>query len=127
MEPGRHGQPDTFSMLTVLDEGVVVIRMFGDLDLVSAPSLRACLAEAVGLRTPPRIVVDAEGLRFCDSTGLSVLMGALTAVRAAGGRLALSGAHGRFARMLRITGLDSELPSYGSATTAAAHLTEPGD
>ncbi|WP_432927220.1 STAS domain-containing protein [Microbispora sp. CA-135349] len=127
MEPGRHGQPDTFSMLTVLDEGVVVIRMFGDLDLVSAPSLRACLAEAVGLRTPPRIVVDAEGLRFCDSTGLSVLMGALTAVRAAGGRLALSGAHGRFARMLKITGLDSELPSYGSATTAAAYLTEPGD
>ncbi|MGW5264841.1 anti-sigma factor antagonist [Microbispora sp. NPDC004025] len=113
-------------MLTVLDENVVVIRMFGDLDLVAAPSLRACLAEAVGLRTPPRIVVDAEGLKFCDSTGLSVLMGALSAVRAAGGRLALSGAHGRFARMLRITGLDSELPIHDTATDAAAHLTRPG-
>ncbi|GLX08401.1 STAS domain-containing protein [Microbispora sp. NBRC 16548] len=127
MEPGRHGQPDTFSMLTVLDEDVVVIRMFGDLDLGSAHSLRACLAEAVGLRTPPRIVIDADGLKFCDSTGLSVLMGALTAVRAAGGRLALSGAHGRFARMLRITGLDTELPIHDSVAAAATYLSKPGD
>ncbi|WP_169951378.1 STAS domain-containing protein [Microbispora sp. H11081] len=126
MEPGTYEPPDSFSVLTTLDDDVVVIRMFGDLDLVSASSLRACLAEAVGLRTPPRIVVDAGGLRFCDSTGLSVLMGALTAVRATGGRLALSGAHGRFARMLRITGLDSELPIHDSAAAAAAHLTRPG-
>lgn len=127
MEPERHGQPGIFSMLTVLDEDVVVIRMFGDLDLGSAASLRTCLAEAVGLRTPPLIVVDAEGLKFCDSTGLSVLMGALNAVRAAGGRLALSGAHGRFARMLRITGLDSELPIHDSVVAATEHLNKPGD
>ncbi|GIH50220.1 STAS domain-containing protein [Microbispora rosea] len=127
MEPERHGQPGIFSMLTVLDEDVVVIRMFGDLDLGSAASLRTCLAEAVGLCTPPLIVVDAEGLKFCDSTGLSVLMGALNAVRAAGGRLALSGAHGRFARMLRITGLDTELPIHDSVVAAIAYLNKPGD
>lgn len=126
MDAGRHGEPGTFSMLTVLDEGVVVIRLFGDLDLVSASSLRACLAEAVGLRTPPRIVVDAAGLAFCDSTGLSVLMGALTAVRAADGRLALAGAHGRFARMLKITGLDAELPVHPTVPDAAASLTRGG-
>ncbi|GAA4214784.1 anti-sigma factor antagonist [Microbispora amethystogenes] len=126
MERGRYGEPETFSMLTVLQDHVVVIHMYGDLDLIAAPALRACLAEAVGLRTPPRIVVDAEGLTFCDSTGLSVLMGALPAVRAVGGDLALSNAHGRFARMLRITGLDSVLPAYESVASAAAFLTTHG-
>ncbi|RGA03508.1 STAS domain-containing protein [Microbispora triticiradicis] len=125
MERGRYGEPETFSMLTVLQDHVVVIHMYGELDLIAAPALRARLAEAVGLRNPPRIVVDAEALTFCDSTGLSVLMGALPAVRSVGGDLALSNAHGRFARMLRITGLDSELPVHDSVASAAAFLTGP--
>ncbi|WP_376773369.1 STAS domain-containing protein [Streptosporangium album] len=45
--------------------------------------------------TPPRVVVDTEGLTFCDSSGLSVLIGALRGMRDAGGQLVLSGVRGR--------------------------------
>ncbi|ETK35401.1 STAS domain-containing protein [Microbispora sp. ATCC PTA-5024] len=118
--PRPSGQP--FSASARIRGDVVVIEMAGQLDMMSASALRSCLAQAVTMSAPPRIVLDASLLTFCDSTGVSVLMGALPAIGAAGGRMALSGVHGRLGRILRITGLEAELTIFGTVDDAAADL-----
>ncbi|WP_068927910.1 STAS domain-containing protein [Planobispora rosea] len=51
------------------------------------------------------VVLDAAGVPFCDSVGLSALIGVLKQSQAAHKRLALSGMHGTLARLLALTGL----------------------
>jgi anti-sigma B factor antagonist len=52
----------------------------------------------------PPLVVDVHGLQFCDSVGLSALIGAERRVELVGGRMVLRGVHGMLERVLRITG-----------------------
>jgi anti-sigma B factor antagonist len=65
-----------------MDEGLVVsleqtseisvVRAAGEIDIVTAPKLRDCLAEIPdGTRT---VIVDLSDVSFLDSTGLSVLV-----------------------------------------------------
>ena len=52
--------------------------------------------------TRPRLVLDVGRLQFCDSVGLSALIGAQRRADLAGGRMILHGVHGM--RILRMTG-----------------------
>ena len=54
----------------------------------------------------PHLLVDAAGLHFCDSVGLSALISAHRRAAAHGGGLVLRGVHGPLARALRVTGLE---------------------
>ncbi|MEV6866092.1 STAS domain-containing protein [Streptosporangium subroseum] len=114
-------------MITGLRGDVVIVRTSGELDLVSAPGFRVRMAEAIALHTPPCVVIDTADLTFCDSTGLSVLAGALNAIEAAGGRLAISGVHGQLARILKITGLDKKFRIHSTIDSAVKHLIETED
>lgn len=58
----------------VLENGTaLVVRLAGELDLYNAETVRAALLAAVE-RSPQRLVVDLEGVRFIDSTALGVLI-----------------------------------------------------
>ncbi|WP_214326351.1 STAS domain-containing protein [Nonomuraea sediminis] len=50
-----------------------------------------------------RVVLDASGLSFCDSSGISALLGLHKRAES----LTLRGVHGVLARVLRVTGLDA--------------------
>ncbi|MFI6602176.1 STAS domain-containing protein [Nonomuraea sp. NPDC050536] len=50
-----------------------------------------------------QVILDAGGLDFCDSTGISALLG----LHKRAGTLTLRGVHGILARVLRVTGLDA--------------------
>jgi anti-sigma B factor antagonist len=51
----------------------LVVRLAGELDLYNADAVRAALLAAVE-RSPQRVVVDLESVRFIDSTALGVLI-----------------------------------------------------
>jgi anti-anti-sigma factor len=70
---------------------VTVVEVRGELDIDSAPMLRAVLLDVVD-RGTFRIVLDAERLRFCDSIGLSTLLTTHRACASAGGFLRLAAA-----------------------------------
>ncbi|MFC7219160.1 STAS domain-containing protein [Streptomyces polyrhachis] len=65
-----------------------VLRMCGDMDLLSSPELRRRLHEAVaeGRRD---VVIDLSDVVICDSTGVGVLIAARRLLRSCGGRLRL--------------------------------------
>jgi len=83
-----------------------VITVSGEVDIYTSPQLKAALTgpDAQGCS---RVVIDLDGVGFIDSSGLGVLVGALRRAREAGVDLVLVSSQASFARILRITGLDS--------------------
>jgi anti-anti-sigma factor len=72
--PGKGGGPVEESALTIdveADHSSVTLVLAGELDLASAPSLRACLDSLDGGWR--LIVLDLADLAFMDSTGLALL------------------------------------------------------
>jgi anti-anti-sigma factor len=76
--------------------GWTVLRVEGELDLVSSPAVRQRVHSAVadGER---RVVLDLSGLTFCDSSGINVLIASRRLLRSCNGGLRLvmpqDGAH----------------------------------
>jgi len=85
----------------------VCLMLNGELTYGTVPVFDEYLAQVWGSSAGPsvaRLVLDVHGLRFCDSVGLSALIGAQRRADLAGGRMVLRGVHGMLERVLRITG-----------------------
>lgn len=80
------------------------IRLDGELDIHTAPALANTISQALdgGAST---VVVDAAALRFCDSSGIQVLVQTRERLVAAGGALRVEGVHGSVEKVLAVTGL----------------------
>jgi anti-sigma B factor antagonist len=76
--------PADLSVDVRLCEQGVTVTVRGEVDVHTAPTLRARLHEVVSQREP-RVVVHLDGVTFLDSTGLGVLVGAHKAQRTGGG------------------------------------------
>lgn len=87
----------------------VVVQASGELDLQTAPQLREHITGLVVTRSRPRVILDLAGLRFCDSTGLGVLIALHKRLHAATGALVLAGLTGQPLQLLNRTGLDQRL------------------
>jgi anti-sigma B factor antagonist len=119
--PDPHGQPGgpDLQVVTLYRPDTVILAVSGDLDVASAPMLRAHIGFALG-RQPARLVLDLAGLRFCDASGLSVFAMAQNAATREGASLALAAVPRLVTRLLRMTGMNRILdvyPSVAAATT----------
>ncbi|MFJ8660141.1 STAS domain-containing protein [Streptomyces sp. NPDC093795] len=103
-------RPDTPS-------GTVVLAVRGELDYGTSAPLRDALEENTG---SGRVVVDCSGLRFCDSTGLNLLLKARLKMQGDGGRLDLAGLRAPVDRMFEITGARTVFRVYGDTDEALA-------
>ncbi len=103
------------------DAGRTVVELTGELDALTAPVLRdALLGESAQGRN--LIAVELSALRFMDSAGLGVLVGATKRAVAGGGGLCVVRAPDRIAQMLRITGLLRVIPVFASLQDAFGWL-----
>jgi anti-anti-sigma factor len=67
-------------------DGWVVVTVAGEMDLISSPAVRQKVHDAVaeGRRS---VVLDLADVRFCDSSGVGVLIGARRLMRSCAGQL----------------------------------------
>ena len=72
MEGSRGGRVDPVAGVDRFD-GVVVVRLAGELDLYNAHQVREALV-ACSAENPQRLVVDLGEVQFVDSTALGVLV-----------------------------------------------------
>ena len=116
VKPGDN--PDERVVYTAGGGEVTVVDVQGEVDVYTAPTLDA---ELVGLIDAGReqFVVDLSGVDFIDSTGLSVLVKALTTLGGRGG-ISVVVTSERVAKVFRLTGMDASLPLYGSLDDALA-------
>ncbi|MFE7531404.1 STAS domain-containing protein [Kitasatospora sp. NPDC057542] len=107
--------------IAVGDRGPVrIVTVVGELDRDTADELRAAPAHPPSAGDIERIVVDLAGLRFCDSTGLNVLLRARLDAQAAGLGLEPAGPGPSVARLFAITGADGVLRVHADLRTAPA-------
>lgn len=100
-------------------EGVGVIAVRCELDMLTVPAFEQMLAEEA--RAGNRVlVVDLSGCEFMGSSGLAALVEAHDRGRRSGVPLALAGLTGSLARGIAITGLDSLFDVYPSVEEAAS-------
>ena len=98
------------------DEGSIFVVLVGDLDASVAGLARARIEEAFAgadARSVDRVIVDASGLAFCDSTGLSILVRAREDADRRGIELSVRSLSEPMRELLRLTGLDSLLERDG--------------
>jgi stage II sporulation protein AA (anti-sigma F factor antagonist) len=94
-----------------------VLRLVGELDRDTADALSAAFGTAFGAGTS-RVLVDCQGLEFCDSTGLNVLLRARLAAADADSAVELSGLRAAVARLFEITGVDGVFRTYPTLADA---------
>lgn len=89
--------------------GHAVIAVVGELDAATAPRLHdqglsLLAAGAVHL------LLDMAGVDFCDSSGLTAVIGLWKDAEARGGSLALAAVPDRLSRLMRMTATDTLIP-----------------
>ena len=85
--------------------GVPVVTVSGELDMSNADALEAAVA-AIAAAGPDRLIFDLSGLRFMDSAGIAVLIGASAEVKSV--RLRAPSLAVR--RVVELSGLSEILP-----------------
>ena len=86
-----------------------VLSLYGELDHSNAQVLESSLLGAES-RATEAIILDLSGLEFCDSTGLGVIIRAVTRSRQDSDRLVMLRAQDQVQRLLAISGLEEHLP-----------------
>ena len=72
------------------------------------------------------LVVDMGEVKWMNSSGLGMLMGALTTLRSSGGDLRLANVGDRVRRPIEVTKLDSVIKMYESVDEAVTSYSEGG-
>ncbi|MEV7596021.1 STAS domain-containing protein [Kitasatospora sp. NPDC089797] len=98
---------------------VRIVALSGELDHDTADGLRTALGAPFddGVQ---RLVVDLADLRFCDSTGLNILLRARLGAESAGLRLELAGPGALVARLFAVTGTDGVFLIHSDLAAALA-------
>jgi anti-sigma B factor antagonist len=96
-----------------------VVEITGEIDVHTSGELRTIM---LALADEGRIHIVAEftGVRFCDASGLGVLVGVNNRLAEAGGALLLAGVRPAQRRILQIARLDRLFRPYDSVDEALA-------
>ena len=106
-----------FSVEVDTDGAVRVLRLAGELDVMSAPLLREQFRQPI---TELVVTIDMTDITFMDSSGIGALIVTRRQASADGWALTLRGVASNLAKVLQITGVDmvitiEQQPSAGGA------------
>jgi anti-sigma B factor antagonist len=105
-----------YDIVQVLDR-LVVTEVAGEIDLRTGAILRKRLFELTDAGFGS-IIIDFDGVRFCDAAGLGVLVAAQNRLRELGGSISLVGVRAQQRRLLQVAGLDRVFTLYDSVPQA---------
>jgi len=100
------------------DQGRLILKLEGEVDLERSPAVRKLLLDAVARRRD--VLVDLAQVTYIDSSGIACLVEALQAARKNGFALGLVSVSQRVMRVLSLARLDKVFPIHPDLTTALA-------
>jgi anti-sigma B factor antagonist len=107
-EPSLGAHLSTEELITVRAEqpvaGTVLLRVAGEVDMLSSPTLRESIATALN-QNGKRLVLDLDGVEFLGTSGLAALVEARASAEARDSELWLACSRRQVLRPLRIAGL----------------------
>lgn len=106
---------------TLVENGIHIFKVSGDVDLKTSPQLRQKLQES--MKTKPKgILIDFMGCPYIDSSGIATLVEALQGLRSNGGKMAIANASQRVKDIFEIAHLDGIFPMYNNVEEAKDSL-----
>ena len=90
---------------SVFSEGVLTIRLGGEIDHHSAVNVRTALDEEICRLRPHKTVLDLGQIEFMDSSGLGLIMGRYSLMQKLGGTLTLKSPNERIVKIFELAGL----------------------
>ena len=100
-------------------DGYVVVSPTGRLDSASAATFERQLTSIIQ-RGDTRLVIDLTALEYISSVGLSVFLAAAKRIKAANGRLVLSGLNDRIRLVFEMSGFLRLFPVFPTVDAAVA-------
>jgi conserved hypothetical integral membrane protein len=85
-----------------LGDGTLILVISGRLDMRTTGGIWREVTKLLDQRAPPRLVVDAYGLTYCDGAGIGLLLELEHRQRTQGGELRLEHLHEEFKRLLEL-------------------------
>jgi len=104
----------------VLEAGVAVVTVSGRLVFGKEVERLESVVKDLIQHGNKKLIFDASGLEYADSSGIGTLVACLTQIKNAGGDLRLAGANPRIRRLLNMTGVDKLMPLYPTLAEATA-------
>ena len=104
----------------VVDTGTTVVAFGGEIDLVTAPTVRVTLGEQVDRDSLRLLVIDLSEVSFLDSTGIAAIAFAIRLSSDRGVAIRLCCVQPHVRRVLEITGLADLWPLFDSRAAAAS-------
>ncbi|CAM4114507.1 Anti-anti-sigma-B factor [Mycobacterium basiliense] len=102
--------PDSITAVVTDHDGVAVLSVGGEIDLVTAPALEEAIGEVLA-ENPAALVIDLSGVEFLGSVGLKILASTYETLGGnAGFGVVARGPATR--RPIHLTGLDKTFPLY---------------
>ena len=86
-------------------DGIVVLKLVGSLDAMTAPELLPTIDRLVAGRKS-RITVDLEGLDLIDSSGVAAIVALYKRTRSNGGRVTVTGARDQPLAIFKLLRMD---------------------
>lgn len=105
----------SFEVTNRSERGWTWVDVSGEVDLSTAKPLKEHFLALID-DGDHRIVADLSAVGFLDSSGLSVLVGALNQIRERSGTLAVVCPEGPVAKVFAVTGLDTVFQIYQLGT-----------
>lgn len=99
------------------DRNVAVFTLEGEIDLHSAPSLRALFQAKTKAKTQA-LVVDLTDVPYIDSTGLAAIIEYFRDATAYSGILCLAGLNEQLRSIFKIVRLDQTIPMFATVSAA---------
>jgi anti-sigma B factor antagonist len=116
----NHEVLPSFALTVERYDSVATVVVSGELDLATAPSLSAAVAEHGDAKL---VVLDMTATTFIDSTGVRAVLHADRRTLGSGSRLVVVAGDGAVRRVLELCGLDGRLTIVSDRPAQAA---EPG-
>ncbi|GAA0945474.1 STAS domain-containing protein [Virgisporangium aurantiacum] len=118
-------QPETAVVtvtVTPVQQDAVRVSVAGEVDMSSAPKLRAALAGAIESWPRRRLEVSLAGVRFFDASGIHALLDARRRAAKDGRDLVVVAAQPMVCQVLRLTGVLDVLAPDGIEKVPKAHV-----
>jgi anti-anti-sigma factor len=101
---------------SISQTGETALTLAGELDAASADQAYRYVRDAIDTHGGP-VTLDVAGPSFCDARGLDALVRMSRYAEQAGSSLQLVAPSPRLVKLMRITGLDQELPVHREKRT----------
>ena len=96
----------------VLNNGIMKIALFGELDDGSAPKVRKTLDDILSDEKVRKVVIDMSNLDFMDSTGIGLLIGRYKKLKQFNIPSYITGASVASEKVIELAGLYRIMPKY---------------